>query len=124
MRITVNQLKRIIREEVGRTLGRGRRLAEAEDIDGGWFISIPDVSVRAKCVGMTVDAFVQFVGGLAAKHNLKADEDGDMRGIEVDEGGYSKEYDSLMFYGSQADLTAFAEALDAEFGFVKFIDAM
>ncbi|NBW06511.1 MAG: hypothetical protein EBR82_00620 [Caulobacteraceae bacterium] len=105
MKITVNQLRRIIKEEVKRSL-----LREMEEEADASF-EIPEISVRAEGADMSVHEFVGMVKGMAKKYKSITFEPANA----LDKGdGYSAEYDSLLSYGSRSELKSLARDLDEE----------
>ena len=95
MKITVNQLRRIIKEEVSRALKEAPMEVDAQ-------LEIPDVSVHAEGMEMSPEEWSGMVKMMAKKYP----------GVEVE--GYSGEYDSFVVYGPRTELTALAQALDEE----------
>ena len=113
MKITAAQLRRIIKEEVQRTLksqtSRKKHFREAVEeeflID---LIEIPEISSHADGMEMSVDDFVRMVMALGSKYPSIKFEAAD--GSEA----YSEEYDTLTAFGTRADLVKFASKLDEE----------
>lgn len=95
MKITVNQLRRIIKEEVSKVLKEAPMEVDAQ-------LEIPDVSSQAEYMEMSPEEWSGMVKMMAKKYP----------GVEVE--GYSREYDSFLVYGPRAELTALAQALDEE----------
>jgi len=104
MKITLSQLRRIIKEEVKRSLLREME----EEVDAS--IEITDVSVHAEGLEMSVEEFVDMVKGIAQKNMINIS----FEGPQGEGDGYSDEYDSLLGYGPKASLMKFARALDME----------
>jgi 5-methylcytosine-specific restriction endonuclease McrBC regulatory subunit McrC len=103
MKITVNQLRRIIKEEVSRVLKENPMEVDAQ-------LEIPNVSSQAAGRKMSPEEWSGMVEMMAKKYP----------GVEVE--GYSREYDSFLVYGPRAELTALAQALDGSFvGFIEEI---
>lgn len=114
MKLTFNQLRRIIKEEVQKVVRssrpRKRSLREMMEEDEA-FLEIPDVSVHAEGAGMTVDEFVDMVIGMGRKYpNI---EFGPANALDKGN-GYSREYDSLLAQGSRSELESLARDLDDE----------
>ena len=103
MKITLPQLRRIIKEEVKRSLLR--EMEEAEEADA--FIEIPDIRAHATGSDMSVKQFCDMVRSLGQKRPSIRFEDARGEGD-----GYSREYDSLHAVGSKQDLDAMAQELD------------
>ena len=103
MKITINQLRRIIKEEVKRSL-----LREVEEVDAQF--EIPDISVHAEGLEMSAEEYVDMVKDIARKNKINIR----FEGPEGDGDGYSQEYDSLLGYGPEAELKRFASSLDTE----------
>lgn len=103
MKLTVNQLRRIIKEEVQKVM------ENEEEADASF--EIPDISTHAEGAGMSVPEFVGMVKGMAKKYKSISFEPANA----LDKGdGYSAEYDSLLSYGSRSELEALAHELDEE----------
>jgi len=111
MKITVSQLRRIIKEEVQRTLksqtSRKKHFREAVE-EEEFLIEIPEISSHADGMEMSVDDFVSMVMELGSKYPSIKFEASD--GSEA----YSEEYDTLTALGTRADLVKFASELDEE----------
>lgn len=95
MKITVNQLRRIIKEEVSRVLKEAPMEVDAQ-------LEIPDASSQADYMGMSLKVWIDMVKMMAKKYPS----------VEVQ--GYSRDYDTFLIYGPRAELTALAQALDEE----------
>ena len=95
MKITVNQLRRIIKEEVSKVLKEAPMEVDAK-------LEIPDVSSQADYMEMSPEDWSHMVEMMAKKYP----------NVEVE--GYSDEYDSFLVYGPSQELTALAKALDME----------
>ncbi len=113
MKLTVNQLRRIIKEEVQKVVktktSNKRRLREMLEEDAS--LEIPDVSVHAEGAGMTTEEFCDMVRQMGSKYSSiefappNALDSGD---------GYSDEYDSLYSTGNRSELESLARELDEE----------
>ena len=106
MKLTVNQLRRIIKEEVSTVLRRSRtsrRLREMQDEECQ--MEIPDVSMFAD-----PEQFLATLNDVVAQLGLSSVEFGGANALDPGD-GYSEEYDSIMVYGSRGDLTALAQEL-------------
>jgi hypothetical protein len=112
MKLTVNQLRRIIKEEVQKVVktSKRRRLRETyEEADASF--EIGGLWAHAEGAGMSVQEFVGMVKGMAKKYKSISFEPANA----LDKGdGYSAEYDSLLSYGSRSELEALAHELDEE----------
>ena len=104
MKITTAQLRKIIKEEVRKTL---RLIEMAEEADA--YIEIPNVSVHAEGAGMSIDEFVDMALRLGNKFQLVF---GDPEGYSND--AYSATYDSFVAHGKKSNLEAFAHELDED----------
>jgi hypothetical protein len=108
-KITVKQLRQIIREEVENAMGIGGSPYDAEEADASF--EIPEISAYAEESDMSVPEFVDMVKGMAKKYKSISFEPANA----LDKGdGYSAEYDSLLCYGSRSELESFARELDEE----------
>jgi len=113
MKLTVNQLRRIIKEEVQKVVrtSRSRKRSLREMMEDEAQLEIPDVSVHAEGAGMSVDEFVDMVIGMGRKYpNI---EFGPANALDTGN-GYSREYDSLLAMGSRSELESLARDLDEE----------
>jgi len=110
MKITASQLRRIIKEEVQRTLKSqtSRKKHFREAVEEEFLIEIPEISSHADGMEMSVDDFVRMVMALGSKYPSIKFEAAD--GSEA----YSEEYDTLTAFGTRADLVKFASELDEE----------
>jgi hypothetical protein len=112
-KITIKQLRKIIKEEVENAMGMGGSPGEdyddAEEIDAS--LEIPEISAFAEESDMSVHEFVDMVKGMGKKYKTISFEPANA----LDKGdGYSEEYDSLLCYGSRSELESFARELDEE----------
>ena len=108
-KITLTQLKRIIKEEVTRTT-RSRRLSEVGARQSKYLLNLEDCSMHAEDMDMSVNEFVTHVMAIGSKYpSIEFDNPMDPSNP------YNAEYDSLSAVGSKKDLTAFARILDQEF---------
>lgn len=101
MRITIRQLRKIIKEEV-------RRIVEAPEVDDDsaeYFIEINNITGHAESMGASVEEFVDWLQGVLESFPTPT---------VVDEGSYSPESDSWIAYGSYEKLKEFADTLDTE----------
>ena len=112
MKITINQLRRIIKEEVKRSALRempARKMPMPEpEVDGQ--IEIPNISMIADNLEMPLKKFVIMIKGVARKNAIVVN----FEGPQGEGDGYSAEYDSLLGYGSYDSLMKFAALLDNE----------
>ena len=114
MKITVKQLRQIIKEETQKVFklqtSNKRRLREALDEEDVSF-EIPDVSSYAELADMPIDEFCDMVKQMASKYSsigfgpANALDSGD---------GYDAEYDSLLAMGNRSELESLARELDME----------
>jgi hypothetical protein len=113
MKLTVNQLRRIIKEEVQKVVktktSNKRRLREMLEEDAS--LEIPDVSVHAEGAGMTVEEFCDMVKQMGSKYGSV--EFGSANALDSGD-GYSAEYDSLLAMGNRSELESLARELDEE----------
>ncbi len=113
MKLTVNQLRRIIKEEVQKVVktktSSKRRLREMLEEDASF--EIPDVSVHAEGAGMSVKEFCNMVMQMGRKYG--SIEFGPANALDKGN-GYSREYDSLLAMGSRSELESLARELDEE----------
>ena len=112
-KITIKQLRKIIKEEVENAMGIGGSPGEdyddAEESDASF--EIPEISAHAEGLDMSVPEFVDMVKGMAKKYKSITFEPANA----LDKGdGYSAEYDSLLSYGSRSELESLARDLDEE----------
>jgi len=112
MKITINQLRRIIKEEVKRSALRempARKMPMPEpEVDGQ--IEIPNISEIADNLEMPLKKLVTMIKGVARKNAIVVN----FEGPQGEGDGYSAEYDSLLGYGSYTSLMKFAALLDNE----------
>ena len=112
MKITINQLRRIIKEEVKRSALRempARKMPMPEpEVDGQ--IEIPNISMIADNLEMPLKKCVTMIKGVARKNAIVVN----FEGPQGEGDGYSAEYDSLLGYGSYTSLMKFAALLDNE----------
>jgi len=102
--VTIKQLRKIIKEEIEKSLEGGGEEADAS-------FEIPEISMRAEDLDMPVQEFVGMVKGMAKKYKSISFEPANA----LDTGdGYSEEYDSLLSYGSRSELKSLARDLDKE----------
>jgi len=118
MKITVNQLRKIIKEEVAlvtRTIKSRRSLSEMGATvprqPKKYLLDLTDCSVRAEDMGMSIDDFLNHIMAIGSKYPSIVFEAPNA----YDDSPYSEEYDSLPAIGSKSDLTKFARELDQEF---------
>lgn len=114
MKLTVNKLRRIIKEEVQKVVktktSNKHRLREALEEEEAFF-EMPDVSSYAELADMSVEDFCGMVKQMASKYDS----------IEFDPANaldsgdeYSADYDSLLAMGSRSELESLAGELDME----------
>ena len=112
MKITINQLRRIIKEEVKRSALRempARKMPMPEpEVDGQ--IEIPNISEIADNLEMPLKKLVTMIKGVARKNAIVVN----FEGPQGEGDGYSAEYDSLLGHGSYTSLMKFAALLDNE----------
>jgi len=114
MKITINQLRRIIKEEVKRSALRempARKMpmpTPEPEVDGQ--IEIPNISMIADNLEMPLKKCVTMIKGVARKNAIVVN----FEGPQGEGDGYSAEYDSLLGYGSYTSLMKFAALLDNE----------
>ena len=107
MKLTVNQLRRIIKEEVQKVIRASKKhsLREAFDpldaLDG--YIEIPDVTEHAEGADMDVPEFVREVQNIAKDYKSFFDFT------------YSKKDDTIGIEGYKSELKSFALELDRKF---------
>lgn len=113
MKLTVNQLRRIIKEEVQKVVktktSKRRSLRETFEEDAS--LEIPDVSVHAEGAGMSVEEFCDMVKEMGSKYSSV--EFGSPNALDSGD-GYSAEYDSLLAMGNKSELESLARELDEE----------
>ena len=115
MKITVKQLRQIIKEETQKVFklktSNKHRLTEALDDEEDVSFEIPDVSSYAELADMPVDEFCDMVKQMASKYSsivfgpANALDSGD---------GYDAEYDSFLAMGNRSELESLARELDME----------
>lgn len=114
MKLTVNQLRRIIKEEVQKVVktktSNKRRLREALEEEDVAF-EIPDVSSYAELADVPVEEFCDMVKQMASKYT--SIEFGPANALDSGD-GYSAEYDSLLAMGNRSELESLARELDME----------
>jgi len=103
MKLTVKQLRHIIKEEVQNVMA-SEPLEDAS-------LEIPDVSVHAEGAGMSVKEFCDMVRQMGRKYGSV--EVGPANALDSGD-GYSSEYDSLLVMGNRSDLESLARELDEE----------
>jgi hypothetical protein len=113
MKLTVNQLRRIIKEEVQKVVktktSKRRSLRETLEEDASF--EIPDISSYAELADMSVEEFCDMVKEMGSKYS--SIEFGPANALHTGD-GYSAEYDSLLAHGNRAELEALARDLDVE----------
>jgi len=113
MKLTVNQLRRIIKEEVQNVMksSKTRKLSLREMAETEASLEIDNVSVHAEGLGMSVNQFVNMVIRMGRKYpNI---EFGPANALDTGN-GYSRESDSLLAQGSRSELESLARDLDNE----------
>ena len=104
MKLTVKQLRHIIKEEVQNAMA-------SEPLEEDASLEIPDVSVHAEGAGMTTEEFCDMVKQMGSKY--ASIEFGPANALDAGD-GYSAEYDSLLAMGNRSDLESLARELDEE----------
>jgi len=127
MRLTINQLRRIIKEEVSTVLRRSRptrRLREMQE--GGFKMEIFDALTNAQTLGHgSPEKFLLHLKELVSELGLSSVEFGGANALAPGD-GYSEEDDTILIYGSKEDLTELGEELNRELmggdGFTALIE--
>lgn len=114
MKLTINQLRRIIKEEVQKVVKTKapkkislRETEEEEDVA----FEIPNVSSYAELADVSVKEFCDMVKQMASKYT--SIEIGPANALDSGN-GYSAEYDSLLAMGNRSELESLARELDME----------